>query len=524
MQDQPITGDDERQLHERGIPVTEALRQLELFARPPQFVKLERACTVGDGIERIPESAYPELLALHGEAADAGRFTRCVPASGAATRMFKNLLHFQRGPGRELSWAAIGQQAAEGREEAQALVEVLREMGRIPFRAELQKTLFRRGEDLQGLAAVGAFQPILDAMLGSEGLDLDQRPKGLIPFHAYPERSRTAFEEHLVEAAAYTRDESGLCRLHFTVSPEHMAGFEKLFAELQGSLAERFDVRYEIGFSVQKPETDTLAVAENGRPLHDSQGRLRLRPGGHGSLIENLNDLRADLVFVKNIDNVQPDRSRSATVQWKKLLAGYLVGLQSEAFAHLDRLRAAAPQDEVLAEAEEFVGRRLNIDLDGRAEPSSYQVRRASLIGRLNRPLRVCGVVPNTGEPGGGPFWVLHGDGTPGRQIVETAQVDAANEEQQRLLRSSTHFNPVDLVCAVRDAEGRPYDLHEFIDHDAVIITRKSVDGCAVRVLERPGLWNGSMAGWNTVFVEVPLATFTPVKTVLDLLRPEHQA
>ena len=524
MPDRPFTEDDERRLLEQGIPVQEALRQLELFARPPQFVRLERACTVGDGIERIPEDAFPGLLESHARASRAGRFTRCVPASGAATRMFKNLLHFQRGPGRELAWSTILEQAEEGQGEATALVEFMREMDRFPFRDELRKGLFRRGEDLEGLARVGAFQPILDALLDSLGMDLDQRPKGLIPFHAYAEGSRTAFEEHLVEAAAYTSDADGLCRLHFTVSPEHMAGFEQLFSRSGKSLAERLGVRCEIGFSVQKPETDTLAADDDGRPLHDSEGRLRLRPGGHGSLIENLNDLGADLIFVKNIDNVQPDCGRAATVQWKKLLAGYLVQLQGEAFDHLDRLSAPAPSGEIIAAAEKFVARRLSIDLDGRGEPSSYQARRASLIAVLNRPLRVCGVVPNTGEPGGGPFWVRRSDGTPSRQIVETAQVDSGDAGQLELLRSSTHFNPVDLVCAVRDAEGKPYDLRRFIDHDAVIITRKSVDGRALRALERPGLWNGSMAGWNTVFVEVPLETFTPVKTVLDLLRPEHQA
>jgi hypothetical protein len=309
-------------------------------------------------------------------------------------------------------------------------------------------------------------------------LDLDRRPKGLIPFHSYPDRSRTAFEEHLVEAAAYTRGADGRCRLHFTVSPEHLTGFEELLDRVGEGYAERLGARFEVGFSVQKPRTDTLAADEDGRPLHDSAGRLHLRPGGHGSLIENLNDLRGDLVFVKNIDNVQPDRSRSVTVEWKKLLAGYLVKLERE----------------------------------------------ASSLLRLNRPLRVCGVVPNTGEPGGGPFWVRHGDGTTSRQIVETAQVDASDDAQQRLLRSSTHFNPVDLVCAVRDADGKPHDLREFVDQEAVIITRKTVGGREVRALERPGLWNGGMAGWNTVFVEVPLETFTPVKTVLDLLRPEHQA
>lgn len=241
-------------------------------------------------------------------------------------------------------------------------------------------------------------------------------------------------------------------------------------------------------------------------------------------MIENLNDLRADLIYLKNIDNVQPDRSRSTTVQWKKLLAGYLVGLQREIFDHLDRLRTVAPSDDLIAETARFVARRLSIDLDGRGEPSSYQARRAGLIAILNRPLRVCGVVPNTGEPGGGPFWVRREDGTPSRQIVETAQVDTDDTGQRHILNSSTHFNPVDLVCAVSDPSGKPYDLKQFIDHDAVIITRKSIDGRVVRALERPGLWNGGMAGWNTVFVEVPLETFTPVKMVLDLLRPEHQA
>jgi hypothetical protein len=486
-------------------------------------IRLERACTVGDGVERIEDDEKPELLALHAEAARSGRLTKFVPASGAASRMFKHLLYFQQGRGRELSWSAIERTAGEGREESVTLVEFLHDVGRFAFHADLKRTLFRRGEDLDGLAGMGAFQPILDALLGDDGLDLDRQPKGLIKFHAYGEAGRTAFEVHLGEAAAYAGDADGLCRLHFTVSPEHRRGFEELFARVGADCAARLGARFEIGFSAQKPSTDTLAADASGRPLRDDEGRLRFRPGGHGALIENLNDLGGDLIFVKNIDNVQPDRLRDVAVEWKRLLGGRLIGLEREVARHLHRLREATPSRRILEEAEEFVRGRLHVELDRRLEPPSYQARRACLISRLNRPMRVCGVVPNTGEPGGGPFWVRRTDGATSLQIVESAQIDATDPEQRRLLGSSTHFNPVDLVCAVRGADGTPFDLRKFVDQDAVIITGKSESGRELQALERPGLWNGGMAGWNTVFVEVPLQTFSPVKTVLDLLRPEHR-
>jgi len=523
MEQSPFSESDERQLQERGLSVEEASRQLELFRRPPQFIRLERACTLGDGIERIAEEAKPQLRALHAEASRSGRLTKFVPASGAASRMFRHLLYFQQGRGRELSWSEIERRAGDGQPREATLVEFLREVGRFAFRDDLHRVLFRRSEDLAGLARVGAFQPVLDALLGADGLDYDARPKGLIKFHACDDGGRTAFEEHLEEAAAYVRDGDGRCRLHLTVSPEHRRGFEELFARVGQDAGSRHDAHFEIGYSAQKPSTDTLAVDASGRPLRGTDGRLRFRPGGHGALVENLNDLGGDLVFVKNIDNVQPDRLREATIEWKRLLGGHLVGLEREASRHLRRLREPAPSQAVVEQAEEFVRRRFHVELDGRREPPSYQARRACLISRLNRPLRVCGVVPNTGEPGGGPFWVLRGDATPSLQIVEAAQIDPADPEQQRLFGSSTHFNPVDLVCSVRDADGAPFDLRAFVDQDAAIVTEKSEAGRELLALERPGLWNGGMAGWNTVFVEVPIETFSPVKTVLDLLRPEHR-
>jgi hypothetical protein len=340
----------------------------------------------------------------------------------------------------------------------------------------------------------------------------------LLKFHHDAAAGRTAFEEHLVEAGQYARDTNGVCRLHFTVSPRHQPAFEATAREADARHVAG-DARFEIGYSIQKRSTDTLSLDEDGEPRRDGQRRLLFRPGGHGALIENLRALEADLVFVKNIDNVQPDRSKPVMAHWKRALAGYLVGLQRELSGYLDGLRGNGPREPLLEQVRTLARERLHVDLKHGAGSSPERW----LISQLNRPLRVCGVVPNTGEPGGGPFWVRGPDGRVSLQIVETTEVDPHDEQQQEILRSSTHFNPVDLVCALRDHEGRPFDLGRYIDHDAVIVTSKSDGGNELRALERPGLWNGAMAHWNTVFVELPSESFTPVKTVVDLLRPEHQ-
>jgi hypothetical protein len=467
-----FTDADRRQLAARGLTEQEARRQLELLDRPPRHARLVRPALVGDGIRRLEPAEAAELRAAHAEAALAGRCSKFVPASGAASRMFRDLHPFHRGPGRERSWLEILDAAQRGEAGAAALARTLREIRRFAFHADLADHLRRHGEDLDGLARIGAFQPILDALLGPEGLSYDSLPKGLLKFHRTAEGARTAFEEHLAEAARITADAEGVCRLHFTVPPADRQAFECLLGRVEGRYAQRLGVRFEVGWSEQKPSTDTLAVDAEGRLVRDAEGRLRLRPGGHGALIDNLHALGGDVVFVKNIDNVQPERAQDAAALWRKSLAGLAVTLAR---------------------------------------------------GQLDRPLRVCGVVPNTGEPGGGPFWVRGADGSVSLQIVESAEVDLDDAGQREIWRSSTHFNPVDIVCAVRDAAGRPFELKRFVDEDAAIVTSKTEGGREVRVLERPGLWNGAMAGWNTVFVELPIETFTPVKTVLDLLRPEHQ-
>jgi hypothetical protein len=497
----PFTQADVERLRERGIPVEEARRQLDLLREPPPRRALDRPALVGDGIARIPEERTAELIQLAELAARQGRCLKMVPASGAATRMFASLL------------AARAARQCDVHE-SRLLMDRLHEF---PFLEELRSELAFEGYDLDILHGAGNCLEILDALLGPDGLALADRPKGLLAFHTYAGGTRLALEEHLVEAAGYARDADGVARVHFTVSPEHLDRFREAAEEVRPGYERGLGVRLEITFSVQGPATDTIAATLDGEPFRDDDGHLLLRPAGHGALLDNLNALEGDLVLVKNIDNVVPDRLKAPTMRWKRILCGYLVALQREVFLHVARLRDPAIEGWALDEAQAFVAERFAAS----APPGGD--RRGWLLDVLDRPLRVCGVVPNQGEPGGGPFWQRGEDGRVTLQIVEKADVDLDDPRQAAIVGASTHFNPVDLACAVRDVEGRPYDLRRFVDDRAVFVTRKSWGGRDLLALERPGLWNGAMAFWNTVFVEVPIETFAPVKTVFDLLRPEHR-
>ena len=458
-----FTPADLSQMARLGIDPAEALRQIELFRNPPPFTRVVRACRVGDGIRRISKASEPWLLARFEEAARSGRVAKFVPASGAATRMFKDLV--------------AGQSDA---------VRI--------FQENLPRFAFY--EDLRT----------------EKWLDYAEMPKGLLKFHRYPEGPRTPFEEHLVEATDVTRDADGVCRLHFTVSPPHQDSFERLLEEVRPVYETRYGCRFQVSFSDQRRSTDTIAVDPENRPFRQEDGTLLFRPGGHGALLDNLNSLGWDLVLLKNIDNVVPDSRKPVVNGWKKALTGYLLALQERIFRLSERLEA---DPAALDEAAKLVEGELS-----RPIPSGVD-RRQFVLDALNRPLRVCGVVRNQGEPGGGPFWVEDANGQVSIQIVESSQIDPKIRDE--VLSQSTHFNPVDIVCALRDRHGAPYDLHRFVDPATVFISSKSHEGRPLKALERPGLWNGAMAGWNTVFVEVPDETFAPVKTVLDLLRPEHQ-
>jgi hypothetical protein len=514
----PLLPTDRSELEARGIEPGEAERQLALLADPPPSIVLIRPCTPGDGIQRLPPDREEELLALFDRARLAGRALSFVPASGAATRMFRGLLAcLERGAGAsrtELKAAAGG-----GDAEAGELLAFLEGLSRFAFREELEAELARRGEDLDALLEEERWEPALRALLEEEGLCYAGLPKGLIPFHRAGEGGRSALVEQLVDAAASLPDAEGRCRLHLTVAPGRRADFERALARARPALEARLGVRYEVGFSEQGRGTDTVAVEADGRPLRDGEGRLVLRPGGHGALIENLARLGGDLVFVKNIDNVVPEPRQEGPLRWRRLLGGLLVELQQTVFGYLERLEAGKLEGSALEEALAWVERWLG----GRPGAGSEEGRQEELLRRLRRPLRVCGMVPNEGEPGGGPFWVRGPSGGESAQIVEASQVDRSSAEQRALLASATHFNPVDLVCGLRDREGRAFELRRFVDPATVFLSEKSWRGRPIRALEHPGLWNGAMAGWNTVFVEVPGLTFNPVKTVLDLLRPAHQ-
>lgn len=510
--DPQFTNDDRRDLAARGIDEREALRHLALMQRPPAFACLVRPCVPGDGIERPDPGALPSLLEAHARAAREGAVSVFVPASGAATRMFKDLLA-ALGAGGPLEPGAV--RAAAAREPwARAVADFVDALPRFAFHDALAAALAGRGDTLPELRARGPWRRLLETLLEPAGLDYATLPKGLLEFHRGPDGPRTAFAEHLAEAAALARDGGGRCRAHFTVSPEHRARFESLLARIGPALAGRAGVSFEVAFSEQHPDTDTLAGDPGGGPFRDAAGRLLFRPAGHGALLRNLEETGGDLVFVKNVDNVAAEPLRPETLVWSRALVGLAAELRERVAGLRERLADARD-----AEAEEhtraFVRERFGRD--------DAPAGRAALAGWLDRPLRVCGMVRNTGEPGGGPFWVRDARGRVTRQIVESAQVDARSAEQAAILARATHFNPVFFACALRDHAGRPHRLADYVDEGSVIVTRKSASGRELLALERPGLWNGAMADWLTVFVEVPLAVFNPVKTVLDLLRPEHQ-
>ncbi|MDE6864980.1 MAG: DUF4301 family protein [Alistipes sp.] len=473
---------DLQQIAAHGLTPDAVERQIENFRRGFPFLKVVRAASPADGV-LVPDAAAVDAAVARYEKALAAKCSvvKFVPASGAATRMFKELFAFVN----------------EGKR-TKGIDTLLENIRRFAFWPELQAVLPAGADD----------KATVDAIV-NDGLGYGRQPKGLVTFHAYPDGTRKAVEEHLVEGAAYAASD-GTARIHFTVSPEHMAGFQKLLEAKIPVYEKRFGIRYDISFSVQKPSTDTIAVNPDNTPFRQDDGSLLFRPAGHGALIENLAEIDADLVFIKNIDNVTTDAQRGDTIRYKKALAGILLDLQAQAFAHLHELEQGTTD---LAPIAEFIEQRLFIKL-----PANYDA--ALLISILDRPIRVCGMVRNEGEPGGGPFWVANADGTESLQIAESSQIAP---EDLPLMQSATHFNPVDLVCGVKNAKGERYDLRDYTDPSTGFISSKSSSGRELRAQELPGLWNGAMACWNTIFVDVPITTFSPVKVVQDLLRPQHQ-
>jgi hypothetical protein len=504
-----FTEADKKQIEDRGMTVAQVEHQLKQIADGFPFLHLVSAAAVGKGIMAIDEPQQEAYInAWNHYKAQGHQVVKFVPASGAASRMFKNMFAFLHAdyPTPQTDYEKT----------------FFDNITKFAFYDALNGVCLKNDDKgVKDLIAEGQYQEVVANLLEPKGLNYGQLPKGLLLFHSYPEGPRTPMEEHLVEGALYASS-NGKAAVHFTVSHDHLDLFKKKVAEKKPLYEKKYGVTLDVSFSEQKPSTDTIAANPDGTPFRNEDGTLLFRPGGHGALIENLNDIDADVIFVKNIDNVVPDRHKDSTVRWKQVIAGVLVELQARAFDYLRKLDSGIYTHENIEEIIRFLQRDLccrRSDLKDLEDAELVEY----LKKKLNRPMRVCGVVKNVGEPGGGPFLVQKADGSVDLQILESSQIDKNNAEYVKMFTSGTHFNPVDLVCATKDYQGRKFHLPDYVDPSTGFISSKSKNGRDLKALELPGLWNGAMSDWNTVFVEVPLSTFNPVKSVNDLIRDVHQ-
>ncbi len=504
-----ITADDKQLLYKKGITEEELQKQLDYFKQGFPYLELAAAASVKKGITIVPNDQEESYI----EAWDNYRtldkkIVKFVPASGAASRMFKDLFEFLDASYNEPT-TTFEKAFFDG-------------LTKFAFYEDLNTTCIRNeGFTIESLLAQGNYKTIVSNLLQPEGLNYGNLPKGLLKFHRYGDYSRTPVEEHLKEGELYTKNSDNEISIHFTVSPEHRKMVEQLVSERVLSISKTNNDHYDISFSEQMSNTDTVAADANNEPFRGEDGKLLFRPGGHGALIKNLNTLDADIVFVKNIDNVVPDKFKVTETKYKKILAGVLVKNQKKIFEYLKLIDCGKYTHDELIEILHFLQNTLNVK-----NPETKLLEDAELVlylkRKLDRPCRVCGMVKNVGEPGGGPFLAVNSDGTISPQILESSQIDMSDPEKKQMFQQGTHFNPVDLVCGVRDYRGQHFNLIDFIDNNTGFISIKSKNGKELKALELPGLWNGAMSDWNTIFVEVPIATFNPVKTVNDLLRESH--
>lgn len=503
-----LSKQDLSQIASRGITAEIVEHQLDEIREGFPFLKIDSAAAVGNGIIRLNKEESEKYVADWDKyQAEGHRVVKFVPASGAASRMFKNLFTF-----------LTADYDVPTTDFEKFFFDNIKKFA---FKKALcSKCKENEGHSVCELLSAGQYKAVVANLLEEKGLNYGQLPKGLLLFHEYKEGPRTPMEEHLVEAALYASS-NGEANIHFTVSHDHLQLFKNKVAEKISSYENKYNIHFNVSFSEQKPSTDTIAANPDNTPFRDADGKLLFRPGGHGALIENLNEIDADVVFIKNIDNVVPDRIKDDTVVNKKLIAGILVDFQKKIFEYLHILRSSEVNREKLQEIASFVETNLcrNPQIDNLDDEKLITY----LMTKLNRPIRVCGVVKNVGEPGGGPFLCYNQDGTISAQILESSQIDTSNADYVSMFKNGTHFNPVDLVCATKEIDGQSFNLPDFVDRSTGFISSKSKGGKELKALELPGLWNGAMSDWNTIFVEVPISTFNPVKTVNDLLREEHQ-
>ncbi len=505
---------DNKLLERKGITKDKVLDQVEIFRNGIPFVKLYEAAIIGKGIIKFTSGEEEQLIAHFEAVRNELSLIKFVPASGAASRMFKALFNFLDAydPEKENLEDYLE------RSNDTAMRKFSENLEEFPFyhlvKDRIGNLTNTRGEEVHRFVS---------EMMNPKELNYGFFPKGLLPFHNYGSNTATPFEEHLKEAVAYASSK-GIAKLHFTISEQHDEMFKQEFDSVNVRISKNLNTVFELGYSNQKSATDTIAVDMDNRPFRNDDGTLLFRPGGHGALIENLNELDADIIFIKNIDNVAVSKHDEEIAGSKKILAGQLLKVQKKAFEYARILENGNATASEMTEIKEFLEQELNAHFLDSYEGFSISEQLLVLQDKINRPIRVCGMVKNEGEPGGGPFWIIDSKEHISLQIIESAQIDMSNDRQVTILKSATHFNPVDLVCGVRNHKGEKYNLLNFVDKKQGFIAEKTKDGKELKALELPGLWNGAMAYWNTIFVEVPLITFNPVKTVNDLLKSAHRA
>jgi len=509
---------DIKQIEKKGLTLKKVYDQIQLFNAGLPFINLKEAATIGNGILQLNDGDKKDFITHFNNKRDSISILKFVPASGAATRMFQFLFEFieEYNPSKESINSYIN------RHKAKELSLFLVGLEKLPFFEEVIYKTQKLVSNFNKLSYEIQCVELIKTMLDENRLNYSFSPKGLLPFHKYKEYVSTAFEEHLFEAAKYASSNNE-ANLHFTISEKYKHKFDEEFKHIEEDVEQKTNTKFNISFSYQKHSTDTIALTTKNEPFREEDGSLLFRPSGHGALLENLNDLEADIIFIKNIDNVVMNNLKGEVGEYKMLLAGILLKVQEQAFKYQIDLDKNDVSENDLIKVVEFLSNKLNVQISTEFEKYSKEFQKDYLFEKLNRPIRVCGMVKNEGEPGGGPFWVKSENGNTSLQIVESAQIDKKNKIQKAILKEATHFNPVDLVCAVKNYKGKAFDLSKFVDPKTAFITMKTKVGNNIKALELPGLWNGSMAHWNTIFVEVPLITFNPVKTVNDLLKPQHQ-
>ncbi|HBS87934.1 MAG: NAD metabolism ATPase/kinase [Bacteroidetes bacterium GWF2_38_335] len=494
-----FTDKDIKQIQAKGIDVSCVENQLGKFKTGFPFLPVTAPATIGNGIIRLNEDQVKEYGLLYDKEKVQLDPVKFVPASGAATRMFKSLFSY-------LDDSVLSSD----------IQEFANKIENFAFYSELKKNAELKSIDISNISNSDILKNVIKTLLNE--MEYGSLPKGLLKFHKYNEFSRTSFEEHLVEGFMYSATNNNNLDLHLTVSPEHVSRFEKLFNQIRECYEKEYGIKINFTYSVQKPSTDTIAADEQNLPFRNSDGNLLFRPGGHGALIHNLNDINAGLIFIKNIDNVVPDRLKAITVAYKKAIAGVLIEIRNKIFGFSRTIDKSGFTTKIINEINEFYRKVLFVQI-----PENRRNDKDFILRMLNRPIRVAGMVKNEGEPGGGPFFARNNDGTISLQIAESSQLDLKNHEIKEMAGKATHFNPVDLVVSTKNHKGEKFDLLKFVDEKTGFITEKSQSGKTLKAQELPGLWNGAMSDWNTIFVEVPLITFNPVKTINDLLRETHQ-